>query len=160
MHADHSGPEYHKPMDPIFLKEYSSEKRFVLYEAGAYTALCGDVVVFRALGGAFAGSSIDLIFLGLVYFEMPNLLQGVRVWQPRDESALQFGRSFAPQYGEELGDKVYAVESNGKRFHAIAANFWVHVHRALNRVSALTPLNDLDARDEYLERYVKDWYKV
>ena len=35
-----------------------------------------------------------------------------------------------------------------------------HVHREFNRVSALTPLNDLDARDGYIERYVKDWYKV
>jgi hypothetical protein len=147
-------------MDPVFLKEYSSESSFVLYEAGAYTALCGDMVVFRAMGGLMARPGIDLIFLGLVYFEMPNQLRGVRVWRPRDESALQFGSSFAPHYGDELGDKVYAVESNGKRFHAIAANFWVHVHRELNRVSALTALNDLDARDEYIERYVKAWYKV
>lgn len=147
-------------MDPVYLKEYSSEKNFLLYEAGVYTGLSGDMVVFRALGGKFAGASIDLIFLGLVYFEMPNRLRGVRVWRPRDESALQFGNSFAPYYGDELGDKVYAVESEGKRFHVIAANFWVHVHKDFNRVSALRPLNDLDARDEYIERYVKDWYKV
>jgi len=147
-------------MDPKYLKEYSSEKHFVLYEAAPYTGLCGEMVVFRAMGGKFAGPSIDLIFLGLVYFEMPNRLQGVRVWRPRDEGAIQFGKSYAPYYGEQLGDKVYAVESNGKRFHAIAGNFWVHVHREFNRVSALKPLNDLDARDEYIERYVKDWYKV
>lgn len=42
-------------MDPKYLKEYSSEKHFVLYEAGAYTGLCGDMVVFRARGGMFAG---------------------------------------------------------------------------------------------------------
>src|SRR6185369_2204413 len=99
-------------MDPKYLKEYSSEKNFVLYEAGAYTGLCGDMVVFRALGGKFAGPSIDLIFLGLVYFEMPNQLRGVRVWRPRDEGALQFGNSFAPYYGEQLGDKVKAFANN------------------------------------------------
>ena len=59
-------------MDPVYLKEYSSEKRFVLYETGPYTALCGQAVVFRALGRSVAGPSIDLIFVGLVYFEMPN----------------------------------------------------------------------------------------
>lgn len=74
-------------MDPIYLKEYSSEKTFVLYEAGAYTALCGDVVVFRAMGGLIAGPSIDLIFPGLVYFEMPNRLQGTKVWsQPAKQA--------------------------------------------------------------------------
>jgi len=52
-------------MDPKYLKEYSSEQNFVLYEAGAYSGLCGDMVVFRALGGKFARPSIDLIFLGL-----------------------------------------------------------------------------------------------
>jgi hypothetical protein len=147
-------------MEPIVLKEYSSENRFVLYEAGAFTPLCSDVVVFRAMGGMFAGPSIDLIFLGLNYFEMPNQLRGVRVWRPRDEGALEFGRSFAPHHGAELGDRVYAVESNGKRFHVIAAKFWVHLHRTPNRTSALTSLNDLDARDEYIQRYVKEWYKV
>ena len=147
-------------IDPIVLKEFTSEQHFVLYEAGAFTALCGDAVVFRAMGGLFAGPSVDLMFLGLVYFEMPNRLQGVRVWRPRDDRALQFGKSFAAHYGDELGEKVYAVETGGKRFHVIASNFWVHVHRELNRVSALTPLNDLRARDEYIERYVKDWYKV
>ena len=89
-------------MDPKYLKEYSSEKHFVLYEAAPYTGLCGEMVVFRAMGGKFAGPSIDLIFLGLIYFEMPNQLRGVRVWRPRDEGALQFGNSFAPYYGEQL----------------------------------------------------------
>ena len=147
-------------MDPRYLKEYSAEKLFHLYEAALYTDLCGEMVVFRAMGGMFAGPSIDLIFAGVIYFEMPNQLRGARVWRPRDEGALEFGNTFSPHYGEQLGDKVYAVESNGKRFHAIAGNFWVHVHREPNRVSALKALNDLDARDEYIERYVKDWYKV
>ena len=91
---------------------------------------------------------------------MPNELRGVRVGQPRDEAALEFAKSFARQNAEELVDRVYAVETNGKRFHCIAAKLWVHVHRELNRVSALTPLNDLDARDAYIQRYVKEWYKV
>jgi len=91
-------------MDPKYLKEYSSEKHFVLYEAAPYSGLCGEMVVFRAMGGTFAGPSIDLIFLGLVYFEMPNRLQGVRVWRPRDEGAIQFGKSYAPYYGEQLGE--------------------------------------------------------
>ena len=142
------------------MNEYSSDKCFDLYEAGTYTPLCGDVVVFRAMGGMFTGPSIDLIFLGLDYFEMPNRLRGVRVWRPRDERALEFGRSFGPYYGEELGEKVYAVESNGKRFHAIAAKCWIQVHRELNRDGALTPLNDIGGRDAYIERYVKEWYKV
>lgn len=136
-------------MDPIYLKEYTSEKYFVLYEAEVNTTLCSDMVVFRAMGGVFAGPSIDLIFLGLDYFEMPNRLRGVRVWRPRDQYALQFGKSSAPHYGEELGDNVYAIESNGKRYHAVADNIWVHVHRELNRVSALTSFNDLGERDEY-----------
>lgn len=147
-------------MNPTILKEYSSDKRFILYEAAPYTPLFGEAVVFRAMGGMLAGPSMDLIFLGVHYFELPNQLSGVRVWRPRDDEALQFGRSFAPDYSGELADRVYGVEVNGKRFHVIATGFWVHLHRELNRSSALTQLNDLDARDAYIQRYVKEWFKV
>ena len=149
-------------MEPVTLKEYACQSRFILYGAGAYTSLCSDVVLFRAMGGMFAGSSIDLIFLGIRYFEMPNELKGVRVYRPRDERALEFGRKFAPEYKEEVGERVYAVESNDRRFHVIAGNFWAHVHTTPLRLPSLGPLcgDDIAARDDYIERHVKEWYKV
>ena len=151
-------------MDPVVLKEYSSEKRFVLYEAGVYTELCSDMVVFRALGGMFAGPSVDLIFLGFAYFELPSELNGFRVSKPRDQQALEFIRAMPHQYrekpGEELCERVYAVESEGKRFHVFGAKCWVFEYSQPQRSSALSALNDLSNRDAYLERYVKHWYSV
>jgi hypothetical protein len=74
-----------RAMDPIVLHEYSSEQRFVLYEASAFTALCGDAVVFRAMGGLIAGPSIDLIFFGLVYsLALISAPQTKRVGYDRD----------------------------------------------------------------------------
>lgn len=149
-------------MEPIILKEYTCESRFILYDAGAYTPLCSDVVLYRAMGGMFTGPSIDLIFLGIHYFEMPNELKGVHVSRPRDEQALEFAKVYAPQYEEELGERVYVVESNGRKFHVIAENFWVHVHTEPLSRSSLVPLceDDLARRDAYIGRYVEEWYKV
>jgi hypothetical protein len=135
-----------------------------LYEAGVYTELCGDMVVFRALGGMFLGPSVDLIFLGFAYFELPSELNGFRVSKPRDQQALEFVRAMPRQYreksGEELCERVYAVESNGKRFHVFAAKCWAFEYSEPQRRSALGALNDLSKRDEYLERYVRAWYSV
>ena len=144
-------------MDPVVLKEYSSEKRFVLYEAGVYTGLCGDMVVFRALGGMFAGPSVDLIFLGLGYFELPSQLNGFRVSKPRDQQALEFSKAMLPGYEEK---RVYAIESNGKRFHVIGGKCWVFEYSEPQRSSALNALNDPASRDAYLERYVRAWYSL
>lgn len=57
-------------IEPVLLKEWSSEKEFILYDAGAYTPLCSDTLLLRGMGGMFAGPSIDLIFLGLDYAMM------------------------------------------------------------------------------------------
>ncbi len=143
-------------MEPIVLKEYSAQESFVLYEAGAYTELCSDVVVFRAMGGLFAGPSIDLIFLAVDYFELPNRFRGVRVSMPGDEQALAFAR----QYNENMSHRVYAVECNGKRFHVIAAKFWVLEYAAPLRISALAALNDQRNRDAFIKQHVKAWYKI
>ena len=144
-------------MDPIVLKEYSSEKRFILYEAAAYTELCGDMVVFRAMGGMFAGPSVDLIFLGIGYFELPNQLNGFRVSKPCDQQAVEFSEAMLPGYEEK---RVYAVESNGKRFHVAGGKCWVFEYSQPQRSSALNALNDLSNRDAYFERYVRAWYSL
>src|SRR5215470_9052002 len=106
-------------MNPVILTEYSAEQLFILFEAAAFTPLCSDAIVFRAMGGTFAGPSIDIVFLGLKYFELPNQLRGIRVFKPGDEEARQFGKAFAPENECDVRDHVYAVESNGKRFHVI-----------------------------------------
>ena len=147
-------------MDPIVLKDYSSEASFRLLEAQAFTELCGDMVVFRTMGGMFAGPSIDLIFLGLRYFELPNHLTGVRVFKSRDEQALVFGRSFNPKGTNEFCDRVFAVESRGKRFHVVGAKCWVFKYAKPQRGSAVSALNDLARRDAYIEREVNVWYAV
>lgn len=151
-------------MDPVVIKEYSSEKRFVLYEAGVYTELCSDMVVFRALGGMFAGPSVDLIFLGIGYYELPSELNSFRVSKPRDQQALEFSKAMPHQHrqksGDELCERLYAVESDGKRFHVFGAKCWVFEYSEPQRSSALSALNDLSHRDAYLERYVRRWYSV
>lgn len=150
-------------MEPVILREWSSEKQFILYDAGAYTQLCSDTILFRAMGGIFAGPSIDLIFLGLDYSELATRLTRPRISRPRDELALEFAKEFIPHYDcVEAGDRVYGVESQGKRFHIIAANFWIHIHTQPLLESSLIPVcsDDPDRRKAYFDQCVSEWYKI
>ena len=119
---------------------------------------------FRALGGMFAGPSVDLIFLGIGYYELPSELNSFRVSKPRDQQALEFSKAMPHQHrqksGDELCERLYAVESDGKRFHVFGAKCWVFEYSEPQRSSALSALNDLSHRDAYLERYVRRWYSV
>ncbi len=115
------------------------------------------------MGGIFVGPSIDLIFLGLDYSELATKLSGVRISKPRDEQALEFAQAFVPYRGPaDGGDRVYALESRGKRFHMIAPSFSIHVHKAPLLESSLIPLcnEDLGKRRAYFEQYVSEWYKI
>jgi hypothetical protein len=113
----------------------------------------------------FVANAIDLIFLSTDYIEIPFRLHGLRVTRPRDEAAIQCYRSFNPNPKEVFdlpeGWRVFAIESEGKRFHIISGKMWVLVHDDLNEGSSIPPmLKDLDKREEYLARHVKEWYKL
>jgi hypothetical protein len=147
-------------MDPTYLKEYVSPFGFRLYD------VFGDHLLLRCPGGMFLGEDIggdiDLVFLGIEYVELPALLRGVHITKPRDEIAISIETKYIPNRTSDPGDRVYAVTSEGNRFHVIATNFWIHILRTHSKESSLPPLfgGNLTERDKYFRERVKEWYKL
>src|SRR5262245_37755189 len=126
-------------MEPTYLKEYESPYAFRLYD------VFKDNLLLRCQGGIFlaedVGGDIDLIFLGAEYIELPMLLHGIRISKPRDNLALSIEKKYAPNRLSVPGDRVYAIESEGNRYHIIASNFWIQVCKDHTLESSLIPLS-------------------
>jgi hypothetical protein len=143
-----------------YLSEYRSFYGFRLYD------VLDDAVLLRCQGGESSdeGSSgdIDLIFLGTEYVELPILLRGVHITKPRDEFALSLERLYTPNRISEPGERVYAIESGGNRFHIIASNFWIQVCHTHSKTSSLIYLlsDNFTERDAYCSEQVKERYKI
>jgi hypothetical protein len=147
-------------MEPTHLKKYESPYGFRLYDVYEHA------VLLRCKGGMLlgedTGGNIDLIFLGVDYIELPMLLRGISISKPRDELALAIENKYMPPRGSDPGDRIFAIESEGKRFHLIASNFWVQINKKAVEESSLIPLlsNNLAERDAYMLEQVKEWYKL
>src|SRR5687768_7810502 len=109
--------------EPTSISEYSSPRSFHLFDA----LWGGSYVLLHGFGGMFTGDAIDLIFLGTDYVQIPAELHGVTVTQPLDGLAVECERTFGVNRRNEepQGKRVFVIESEGQRFHIIAAKLWV-----------------------------------
>jgi hypothetical protein len=146
-------------MEPTTVSEYSAPRRFHLFDA-LWGSGC---VLLHGFGGMFVGDAIDLIFLGTDYIQLPTRLDGVAVTQPRDAPAVECEKEFGTSRRGETpqGRRVFAIESEGRRFHVVAAKLWV-MTRTHTGKSSLPVLfgDDLAARETYINEQVKEWYKM
>jgi hypothetical protein len=146
-------------IEPTLISEYSSPGSFHLFDA-SWGEGC---VLLHSFGSMFVGDAIDLIFLCTDYIQVPTELHGVVVTQPRDGLAVECERTFGRRrrLEEPEGRRVFAVDSDGRRFHVIAAKLWVIV-RTHTGESSLPALfgKDSEARDEFVNGQVKEWYKM
>ena len=145
--------------EPTSIDEYSSERGFHLFDA----AWGGGCVLLHGFGGMFVGDAIDLIFLGTEYLQVPAELRGVSITQPRDGLSVECERTFGGRRQGEgpQGNRVFAIESEGQRFHVIAAKLWV-MTRTHTGESSLPVLfgDDLAAREKFIDEQVREWYKM
>jgi len=144
-------------IEPIILPEYVSTRRFLLYEAAISDYDGSQLILFRSFGEYEGAETIDLIIYAPIYLELLVDLDYLRITKPRDEIAQKLAQSF-----NSASDRVYAIESAGKRFHFISVNFWIHEHKKPMEGSSLPALcsEDLSKRDAYFTEYVEYWYKV
>lgn len=143
-------------MDPTIVAEFLSKRAFTLYDC----YIGHQHLLLRSEAGLRTGENVDLIFAAIQYLEIPFLLYGVRITRPRDEQAISLEKKFAAKTYD--GDFVYAIESQGKRFHVIASTLLIHVNTLPIGISSLTPMckGELDDQKAYYAQYVKEWYKI
>lgn len=148
-----------KAPEPIVVTEFKSKRSFWISDAR------NSDLVLRSPGGMFNPINIDIIFRAVLYIEMPFSLTGIRVTQPCDQKALELEERFckyrcvADNY---LGELVYAIESDGGRYHVVASTACVHVNTLPEDRLPLWFLEDADSKDEadYFRKYVKEYYRI
>lgn len=150
--------------DPIYLKEYENDAAFWLLEAK------NNWIVFRTQpsshllpGETKPRPSVDLILLGAMFIELPTCICGLSITKPKDG----LSRIYAEKHdkGFELlgnNERVYAIESAANRFHIVAANLWIHVHK--KRIFEL-PIQhfydgEIESYNKYLDKFVEEWIKI
>ncbi len=140
-------------MEPILVTDYISDRTFDIYDAEAgYHFL-----LVRSSGGQH-NVNVDLIFGGVLYVEIPSCLFGIKVSKPCDEKAVELEKRFTTyQSAHYKGEFVYAIESEGNRFHIVASVLWIHVNTLAE--SSLIPMCK-EGKQEYYENYVKKEYKL
>jgi hypothetical protein len=149
-------------MEPQFIKEFSSEHHFDIWDAQPG----GHLLLLRSYGGDHDPVTTDLIFAGVLYVELPSMLYGLRVTLPCDDKAIEIEKShttFQCVSDDYKGEFVYAIESQGKRYHVVASTLWIQVHTLPDGQSTLFTFNmygDEERRKEYYDFHLKEWYKI
>jgi hypothetical protein len=148
-------------MEPQFIKEFSSEHIFDLSEV----QVDGHLLLLRNSGGLLNPVTTDLIFAGVLFMELPSMLFGVRITMPCDAKAIEMEKSHTTYQclnDEFKGEFVYAIASQGKRYHVVASTLWIHVHTLPNGESTLFTFrsDNEERRKEYYSHHLKEWYKI
>lgn len=148
-------------IEPRIVKEFSSERIFDLSDA-----VRPNLLLFRNYGGSFNPVTTDLIFAGVLYMEIPSILFGIRITIPCDEKAIEIEKNhttFQCVADEYKGELVYAIESEGKRFHVVASTLWIHIHTLPSDQSTLFTFDgdgNSELRKVYYSDHLKEWYKL
>jgi len=149
-------------MNPTKINEYLSRRGFHLHEAGQSGTLVIRANKSPDPKAVESSDFIDLVFMTTDYVELPYRLAGLRVSQPCDKLAVLCEQNFSPRRSGEIptGKRVFAIESDGKRFHIIAAKLWILVSKQSNNGALLDALlsGDPSFRDNFISRFLKQWY--
>jgi hypothetical protein len=141
-------------MKQKLVADFSSERAFDIFDAEAGHHF----LLVRSSGGEH-NVNIDLIFGGVLFVELPSSLFGIKISKPCDEKALELEKRFTTyQAAEYKGEFVYALESQGNRFHIVASALWIHENTL--PTSSLIPMCKDRKVEEYYANYVKKEYKL
>ena len=145
--------------NPVYLREFSVPCVFWFFEAK------GNWIVFRSHPSSYTPEgetkprpSVDLILLGAIFIELETTLYGLKITRPRDQLSATYREKYDQGFNfSENEERVYAIESQGNRFHVITANLWIHIHKQRMGESPLNHFYDGDITkyNEYLDKYVE-----
>lgn len=150
--------------NPIFLKEYKTDSGFRLVEAkNNWISFRSEPSSYVIPGESKPRPTIDLILLGAIFIELPTCFNELKLTKPKDNLSKIYAEKYDKNFNNlENKERVYAIESQGNRFHIVTANLWILIHK--ERTLEL-PLNyfydgDLKRYNDYLENYVEKWIKI
>lgn len=141
-----------------YVEKYQSESSFSILEAQ------GDWIVYRSEVSSHTTifhpklvSTVDLIFVGAMYFELLSRFQKVEISKPNDDKSLELAKNFDKGFEFlESSERVYRIKSQKNSFYVVAAHLWIHEHNCQYREPFFGNFN----YNDYLTKYVGNWIKI
>ena len=141
-----------------YLEKYQSESNFNFIEASrSWIVYRSTVSMHTSIHYPKLIPTVDLIFVGAMYFELPVQFHKVGISKPNDEKSFELAKKFDKGFDFlESAERVYKIESQDYSFYVVAAHLWIHEHNCQYRESFIDNFN----YNDYLAKYVENWIKI
>ena len=142
-----------------YVEKYESDSSFRFIEANEiWIVYQSEVSSHRTDLQPTLISTVDLIFVGAMYFELLSRFENVIISKAKDDKSLELARKFDNGFDFlESDERVYKIESQNNLFYVVAAHLWIHEHNCQYPTKSFIENFNFD---EYLKRYVKNWVKI
>lgn len=102
--------------------------------------------------------------VGVKYLEIKSdFYGGILVSKSKNEKSLEIAKKFDKGFDEKEDElRVYEIKSEDENFYVLTGNLWIHVHKENTSELPLKHLitQDLEAYNNYLDKFIKDWIKI
>ncbi len=142
-----------------YVEKYESNSNFSFFEAGGnWFVYRSEVSSHTTIYHPQLEPTIDLIFIGAMYFELLSRFEKIMISKANDKKSLELAKKFDKGFKFlESDERVYKIESQGNVFYVVTAHLWIHEHNCQYRESFIKNYN---SNNNYLKTYVKNWVKI
>ena len=112
------------------VENYVSESNFNFIEAsGTWIVYRSEVSSHTTISSPALIPTVDLIFVGPMYFELLSCFKKVKISKGNNEKSFELAKKFDKGFDFlETDERVYKIESQNNSFYIVAANLWIHEH--------------------------------
>ncbi|MDQ3749394.1 MAG: hypothetical protein M3367_10350 [Acidobacteriota bacterium] len=141
-----------------YVEKYESESNFNFVEAsGQWIVYRSEVSSHTTIYHPKLIPTIDLIFVGAIYFELLSRFRKIEISKPNNNKSLELAKKFDKGFEFlESDERVYKIESQNNSFYVVTAHLWIHEHNCQYRESFIDNFN----YNNYLKKYVNSWVKI
>lgn len=141
-----------------YVEKYQNESNFRFIEANEQWIIYrSEVSSHRTIHHPKLVPTVDLIFVGAMYFELISRFEKIIVSKPNDIKSLELAKKFDKGFEFlENDERVYKIESQDNSFYVVTAHLWIQEHNCQYQESFIDNFN----YNNYLTKYVENWVKI
>ena len=142
-----------------YVEKYQSDSNLQFLEADpAWIVYRSEVSSHTTISQPMLIPTVDLIFVGAMYFELLPRFERLAISKAKDEKSLQLAEKFDKGFEFlESDERVYMIESQNNSFYVVTAHLWIHEHNCQHPTKSFIKNFNYDS---YLKQYVKNWVKI
>lgn len=141
-----------------YIKTYNNDSGFYFLEANEnWMVYRSEVSSHTTVSNPYLIPTVDIVFVGILYFELLSHFDGIEISKPNDEKSLELARKFDKGFEFLQSDeRVLKIKSKNNFFYIVTAHLWIHEHNCQYRKSFIENFN----YESYPNEYIKNWIKI